>query len=63
MDFYNRIIVHHIMRLQFIREVFNVFKAQGNKESFVMLNRKLLKVSRGNEPKVEKEKKEEKKDD
>jgi predicted thioredoxin/glutaredoxin len=53
-DFYNRIIVHQILKIQFIREVFNIYKAQGNKENLILLTRKLLKLSKINEPKSDK---------
>ena len=57
-DFYNRALVHNIMRINFIRYVFDVFLAQGNKDGLMQLNKKLLKLVKASEPKVEKEKKE-----
>ena len=56
MDFYNRSIVHNIMKVQFIRHMFDVFLALGHKDNLVLLNRKLLKLIKTNEPKPEKDK-------
>lgn len=44
------------MKVKFIREVFNIFVAQGNQENLVLLSKKLLKLSKVNEIKNEKEK-------
>ncbi len=41
--------MHNIMKVKFIREVFNIFVAQGNQENLVLLSKKLLKLSKVNE--------------
>lgn len=47
--------MHQIMKIKFIQHLFKIYEAQGNKENLVILNRKLLKLSKGSE-KAEKEK-------
>lgn len=42
------------MKIQFIRQIFNIFQAQGHKDNLVLLNKKLLKLSKLHEPKIEK---------
>lgn len=44
------------MKIKFIREVFLIFKAMGHKDNLVLLNKKMLKLSKTHDPKSEKEK-------
>lgn len=37
------------MKIRFLQHIFAIYTEQGNKEGLVILNRKLLKLSRGNE--------------
>jgi hypothetical protein len=35
------------MKIRFIQHIFDIYTEQGNKEGLVILNRKLLKLSKG----------------
>jgi hypothetical protein len=45
------------MKIEFIRHLFDIYNFQKNKEAYVILNKKLLKLSKLGEPKVEKQQK------
>lgn len=48
-EYYNRFLYHQIMKIKFIQHVIKIFEILKNKEALVILNRKLLKLSKVNE--------------
>ena len=45
-EYYNRFLYHQIMKIKFIQHVIKIFEILKNKEALVILNRKLLKLSK-----------------